>query len=223
MRQTLLTIFLLVSLFPTWNFAAKAQDTASSNQEPDAGAVVCPPGVYSSVPDDCLPLGPSAYLAQIAAEGIPYPILPLPAYSPDKSLNDLPYQYFKETDAGASLYPSLDAVAANQPSKILYPSNDLYVSYQGSAVTVGKESYYPLTSNYWVAAEGGRLSKFDPPFQGLLLSSQPRNSFADVFLARAAEADAHFVVRFGARRIVGVAQFAGNVEHAALQRGLKHF
>ena len=53
--------------------------------------------------------------------------------------------------------------------------------------------------------------------------AQPRNSFADVFLARAAEADAHFVVRLGARRIVGVAQFAGNVEHVVLQRGQEHF
>jgi len=177
MRRTLLTIILLVSLLPTWNLAAKAQGRASSNQEPDAGAVVCPPGVYSSAPDDCLPLGPSEYLAQTAAEGIPYPILPLPAYPPDNSLNDIPFQYFKVTDAGAKLYSSLSAAAANQPSKILYPSKHLYVSYQGSAVPAGKESYYQLLSNYWVAAEGGRLGKYDPPFQGVLFSSQPRNSF----------------------------------------------
>ena len=49
--------------------------------------------------------------------------------------------------------------------------------------------------------------------------AQPRDSFADVFLARAAEADAHFVVRFCTCRVVGVAQFAGNVEHVILQRG----
>jgi hypothetical protein len=177
MRRTLLTLFLVVSLLPTWNLTAMAQGQPSSTQEPDTGSVVCPPGVYSPAPDDCLPLGPSVYLTQTAAEGIPYPILPLPAYSPEKSLNDLPYQFFKVTDSGASLYSSLDAVAANQPSKILYPSNDLYVSYQGSSVTVGNESYYQLLSGYWVAAEGGRLGKFDPPFQGLLFSSQPRSSF----------------------------------------------
>ena len=177
MRRTLLTLFLVVSLLPTWNLTAMVQGQSSSAQEPDAGSVVCPPGVYSTAPDDCLPLGPSIYLTQTAAQGIPYPILPLPAYSPDKSLNDLPYQYFKVTNSGASLYSSLDDVAANQPSKILYPSNDLYVSYQGSPVPVGNESYYKLLSDYWVAAEGGRLGKFDPPFQGLLVSSQPRSSF----------------------------------------------
>jgi hypothetical protein len=177
MRRTLLTLFLLVALLPSWNLSAMAQSNSPSDREPDAGAVVCPPGVYPSAPDDCLPLGPSVYLTQTAAEGLPYPLLPLPDYSPDKSLNDLPYQYFKVTDAGASLYSSLDAVAANQPSKILYPSNDLYVSYKGAAVPVGQDAYYQLLSGYWVRAEGGRLGKFDPPFQGLLFSSQPRNPF----------------------------------------------
>ena len=177
MRRTLLTILFLVTLLPAWNLAAKAQGTPAPAKEPDAGAVVCPPGVYPSAPEDCVPLGPSEYLAQTAAEGIPYPILPLPAYAPDKNLNDLPFQYFKVTDAGAKLYSSLSDAAANQPSKILYPSNDLYVSYQGAAVPVGKESYYQLLSKYWVPAEGGRLGKYDPPFQGILFSSQPRNSF----------------------------------------------
>jgi len=177
MRRTLFTLFLLISLLPSWTSTAFAQNKASSNQEPDTGSVVCPPGVYPSAPDDCLPLGPSVYLNQTAAEGIPFPRLPLPAYSPDKSLDDIPYQYFKVIDAGAPLFSSLDAAAANQPSKILYPSKDLYVSYQGALVTVGKDAFYQLRSGYWVRAEGGRLGEFDPPFQGLLFSSQPRNSF----------------------------------------------
>jgi len=175
MRRSLLTLILLVFLLPSSNSTAMAQN--QNSPEPEAGAVVCPPGVYLRAPDDCVPLGPSADLTQKAKEGIPYPLLPLPAYAPDKGLNDLPYQYFKVTKDGASLYASLDAATANQPSKILYPSNDLFVSYQGDAVQAGKESYYQLLSNYWIAAEGGRLGKFDPPFQGLLFSSQPHNSF----------------------------------------------
>jgi hypothetical protein len=177
MHRTLLTIFLLVSLLPIGNSTARAQGNASPGQEPQDGSVVCPPGVFRSTPDDCLPLGPSEYLTQTTAEGIPYPILPLPAYAPDSNLNDLPFHYFKVTNAGAKLYSSLSDAAASQPAKILYPSNDLYVSYQGAAVPVGAESYYQLLSKYWVPAEGGRLGKFDPPFQGLLFSSQPRNSF----------------------------------------------
>ncbi len=116
-------------------------------------------------------------LTQLAAQGIPYPRIPLPAYSPDPSLNDYPYQYFKVTNAGADLFSSLEAAASNQPSKILYPSNDLYVSYIGSAIETSHGSYYQLTSGYYVFAEGGRLGHFDPPFQGLLFSSTPRNPF----------------------------------------------
>jgi hypothetical protein len=177
MHRNFLTLFLLVALLSIGNLSVRAQGTIPTAPEPQDGSVVFPPGIYTSTPYDCLPLGPSEYLTQNAAQGIPYPSRPLPAYSPDPSLNDLPYQYFKVTDAGAALYPSLDAAVANQPTKILFKSNDLYVSYQGSAVLDGNESYYQLLSDYWIPAEGGRLGKFDPPFQGLLFSSQPRNSF----------------------------------------------
>ncbi len=148
-----------------------------SEIEPDSGAVVCPPGLYPDVPLDCLPLGPSEYIAKSAAQGIPYPLVPLPAYSPDRSLNDLPYQYFKVTEAGALLYSSLEDAIAHQASKILYPSSHLYVSYLGEAVETSQGSFYQLRSGYWVFAEGGRQGSYDPPFQGLLFSSTPRNAF----------------------------------------------
>ncbi len=139
--------------------------------------MVCPPAVYTVAPSDCLPLGPSGFLTQSASEGIAYPVLPLPAYSPERALNDLPYQYFKVTDAGAPLYSSLDDAIAHQPSKELLPSNHLYVSYIGEAVTTSQGSFYQLRSGYWVFAEGGRLGRYDPPFQGLVFSSTPRNAF----------------------------------------------
>ena len=177
MRSTLLTLFLLGTLLPSWNSFAKTPSETPSDLEADAGSVVCPPGVYATPPDDCLPLGPSIYLTQSVAEGIPYPIVPLPAYTPDQGLNDLPFRYFKVTDAGAKLYSSLDAAAANESSRMLYPSSHLYVSYLGEAVSTSQGSFYQLRSGYWVFAEGGRLGQYNPPFQGLLFSSQPRHAF----------------------------------------------
>ena len=53
--------------------------------------------------------------------------------------------------------------------------------------------------------------------------AQSLDAFADIIHAGAAEADAHLVVGLLARRIVGVTQLAGNVEHVGFQRGLKHF
>ncbi len=177
MRKTLLISFLLVSLLPSWNWSAPARSPAPSAPEPASGSVICPPGIYTDVPSDCLPLGPSEYLAHVVAQGVPYPLIPLPAYPPDRSLVDSPYQYFKVIETGAQLYASLDAARTHAPSKILYPSNDLYVSYQGDSVQVGKDYYYSLRSGYWVLADGGRLGHYDPPFQGLVFSSTPRNAF----------------------------------------------
>jgi hypothetical protein len=175
--QRIFVTLLLALFLPIPNSQWVAQRGTNSQSESAAGSVVCPIGVYSGNPTDCVPLGPSERLTQLAAKGIPYPIVPLPAYSPDQSLNDSPYQYFKVTNAGANLYSSLDAAIGNQPSKILYPSNDLYVSYIGSAIPTKNGSYYYLTSGYYVYAEGGRLGKFDPPFQGLQFSSTPKNPF----------------------------------------------
>lgn len=177
MRKTFLISLFLFSLLPSWNGSAPARGQVPSFPEPASGSVVCPPGIYTGVPSDCLPLGPSEYLAQSVAQGIPYPLVPLPAYAPNKNLNITPFQYFKVTDAGAPLFSSLDAARAHTPSKILYPSNDLYVSYLGDAIQAGKDYYYPLRSGYWVLAEGGRLGKYDPPFQGLAFSSTPHNAF----------------------------------------------
>jgi hypothetical protein len=177
MRKTFFISFLLLLLVSSWHLTANAHSEAILKTEPSSGAVVCPPGLYNDAPSDCLPLGPSEYLSQSAAQGMPYPIIPLPAWSPDRSLSDLPYQYFKVIETGAPLYASLDATAAHSPSKTLYPSNHLYVSYTGDSVPVGKDYYYPLSSGYWVLADGGRLAMYNPPYQGLLFSSTPRNPF----------------------------------------------
>jgi hypothetical protein len=178
MRRILTTLFTILFLLETLplNGITVAAQSGTQDLEPDSGSVVCPPGVYETAPDGCLPLGPSEYLTQIAATGIPYPILPLPVYTPPAVLNDIPYQYFKVTNKGASLYASLEDAANNKPSGQLAPGN-LYVSYIGEAVPVGQDAFYQLRSGYWIRAEGGRQGLFDPPFQGLLFSSQPPRAF----------------------------------------------
>lgn len=177
MRKLFRITLLLVFSLPAWILPVAAHTPPPASPEPASGSVVCPPGLYPADPGDCLPLGPSEHFAQNAAQGLPFPSLPLPAYSPAKDLNYVPYQYFKVTEDGAQMYPSLDAAQAHQPSKILYPSNHLYVSYVGSAVVTSQGSYYRLRDGYWVFAEGGRQGLYDPPFQGLVFSSTPRNSF----------------------------------------------
>ena len=176
MNKPFLASLSLVILFPFLVGSYAPRENAITQTEPISGSVICPPSVYAGLPSDCLPLGPSQFLDDIAAQGLPYPLIPLPAYSPDKSLADSPYQYFKVIKSGAPLYASLEAIAAHQPAKVLDPSNHLFVSYLGESVKVGSGYYYYTTSGYYVFAEGGRLAPFQP-FQGLQFSSTPRNAF----------------------------------------------
>ncbi len=174
---TLFTVFFLLETLPLNRTIVAAQGGTQPDLEPDSGSVVCPPGVYAVAPDGCLPLGPSEYLTQMAATGIPYPILPLPAYKPDPAYNYLPYQYFWINENGTPFYASLEAAIANQPSgPYMYPSKHLLVSYE-ELVDYNQDAFYRLRSGWWIRADGGRLARYEPPFQGLLFSSTPRNAF----------------------------------------------
>jgi hypothetical protein len=173
-RFPLLVLPLLVSLFPVQANAVKAQQAIVASAEPASGSVVCPPGVYAAPPDDCLPLGPSEYLNQLAQTGITLPIPPIPDYPYSYDLNNLPYVYFKVTDQGAPVFGSMGDAAANaNPINYLNPG-ELYVSYIDREETDGGV-VYQLRSGVWIRGDGGRLSV--PVFQGQLFSSTPRNTF----------------------------------------------
>ena len=60
----------MFSLLPA--FSVNAQGT-TPYEEPESGAVVCPPGVYFDSPGDCLPAGPSEYLTQMGRLGLNIP------------------------------------------------------------------------------------------------------------------------------------------------------
>ena len=171
----LLTIFFLLETIPLSRPIGTVQSRTPSTVEPDSGSVVCPPGVYETAPYGCLPLGPSEYLSQIAATGIPYPSLPLPAYTPPAELNDIPYLYFRVTDKGAPLFATVEDAANNQPSGQIAPGFELYISYVGIEIDQNGYSYYRLRSGELIGMDGARLSV--PIFQGLAFSSQPPRAF----------------------------------------------
>ena len=152
---------------------ASAQDQAPL-AEPASGGVVCPPGVYLTPPEDCLPLGPSSYLTGLAGMGIPYPVRPLPASAPDPGLPAVSYQYFKVDPAGSPLYPTLDAAIAEGGSGRYLAPGFTYVAYT-DRVDTGQGVYYQTSSGEWIPGRGSRVSYSD--FQGLEFSSTPRNPF----------------------------------------------
>ncbi len=171
----IITILFLLDALPVFRTDAAAQSGTIPVTEPDAGSVVCPPGVYDPAPDGCMPLGPSEYLTQIAATGIPYPIPAMPGYQPSADLNDIPYLYFKVNDKGAPLYASVEDAANNKPSGQIPAGFELYVSYVGVETDQNGTSYYRLRSGDLIGMDGARQAV--PTFQGRVFSSQPERPF----------------------------------------------
>src|SRR5512146_921679 len=60
--------------------------------EPFPGTALCLPDAYLSKPGDCLPLGPSQTLTDLAKIGLTFPPRPLPAVTPPSELTVSPVQ-----------------------------------------------------------------------------------------------------------------------------------
>ena len=108
MKKTLpliLGFFFLFYSLPLQN-RTLAQPLINDSEAPD-GVVVCEPGLYTGQnPGDCLPLGPSQFIARISELGLTIPPHPLPAGSPDPALTYLPYKYFKLDEDIVPIYTS---------------------------------------------------------------------------------------------------------------------
>ena len=117
---------------------------------------ICVPGAYTALPEDCEPLGPSAYLQRAAEQGIQFPMAPL-AFTPiDESLSVLNINFaLVSTFSGEQaverpFFTTLeDAVAYTNPAGYMkYGTSSHYVSYT-SVQEVGGTNYY-LTENGWM-------------------------------------------------------------------------
>jgi lipoprotein-anchoring transpeptidase ErfK/SrfK len=159
-------ILVTFTIFPS---SVHAQDPIPP--EPDSGGVVCEPAVYLAEPDDCLPLGPSAFLTQLAHAGLTIPPRPLPASKPDPSLTQLPYRYFLLEDDYVPVYSS---PGEKGPGGRQFLPGFVYVSYINRWDLDGV--YYQLPDFSWIPGKGQRINEI-PTFQGLQFSATPRNSF----------------------------------------------
>jgi hypothetical protein len=177
-------IFLLVIGF--WFFswkgnAAAGEPSLAEADHPQSGGVLCPPGVYITPPEDCLPLGPSQYLGQMASQGITFPIKPLPAAAPDPNLRTVHAYYARLQSQANTVYATLDdAVAKTNPIKTIAPGQLKYISYIDYTILDGgeKPDYFQLKGGGWVAVEdvSHRASAFNA-FQGLVFRGTPANGF----------------------------------------------
>ena len=172
------TFFLLISfsLLALTNpiHTVSAQQTPQPD-EPDSGAVVCEPAAYLSTPSDCVLLGPSQYLNEMAKLGMTFPPRPLPAYKPDPSLTQLPYKYYHLNDDYVPIYssPGEKGAGVNQ-----FPPGFVYVSYTDVWDQAGY--YFLLQNGGWIPGKGSRVGEISD-FQGLAFHATPHNSFGWTF------------------------------------------
>jgi len=172
MRNIFFAFLISTFLFGLVPQAPVAAQEGSPDDEIDSGAVVCMPDVYMTMPSDCLPLGPSVYITELAKLGMSIPERPLRASKPDATLTQLPYRYFRlEEDS----VPLLTGPAGSETGQSFLPGF-VYVSYL-DRVDTGHGIYYMLQSGGWIPGKGSRIGEYSL-FQGLQFKSTPRNSFA---------------------------------------------
>ncbi|HSL42837.1 MAG TPA: L,D-transpeptidase [Anaerolineales bacterium] len=170
MIRNLVLYFLMTILvvFPNGNVTAQE---ASPDLEPDSGAVVCAPGVYLAEPGDCLPLGPSTYMTEMASMGLTFPQRALPAIKPDPTLTNLPYLYFRLDE---DVVPIVSGPGGGETGQAFQPGF-VYVSYIDRVESGGV--YYMLQNGGWIPGKGSRIGEYSR-FQGLQFRKTPPNAFA---------------------------------------------
>ena len=141
-----------------------------------AALPLCPPGIYAVDPQDCLPLGPSAYRTQLAEQGMLLPLTNLPSRPLDPALGYLPYQYAILGDGPAPVYPTLDdAIAGTNAFRTIASGNLRYVSYIDYAET-DHGRFFQLRSGGWMRV-ASRVSIPRSYPGGLEFTRTPLNSF----------------------------------------------
>ncbi len=165
-------LLILFSVLPANN--VRAQDPLPP--EPASGAVVCPPDVYLTQPDDCVPLGPSVYLTNLAGLGLTIPERPLPASKPDPGLTQLPYSYFHLTPG--EYVPVYSGPGGTGAGVQQFPPGFVYIAYIDRVDQNG--IYYLMQNGGWIPGKGARVGEISN-FQGLQFHATPRNSFGWAF------------------------------------------
>lgn len=167
-----LFLSLVFSLLPSRSVTA--QNTVIP--EAEHGDVLCAPDVYLSDPGDCLPLGPSQILTELARQGFPHPTQPLAVLKRDNSLGQVPFLYYKITEYTTNTYSSLDgAISKSGALRQIGPGDLIYLTYIDVEET-DRGTYFLLPSGEWMPGDGTRVSTPDL-FRGLEFVRTPRTAF----------------------------------------------
>lgn len=174
MMRLLISFFIFIQAFP---FASQPALKPLPAQVFRASSdMLCLPGIYLTDPQDCLPIGPSSYLTQMAVVGISLPLITLPSHPIDSQLGELPYSYALLGDDSTPVYASLqDAISGNNAIRTIEAGRMRYVSYLTYTDT-GYGRFFLLPDNTWLSVSS-RVSVPHSYPGGIELSRTPANSF----------------------------------------------
>ena len=168
---------LLIAIL-TGLFLALIPSTALAEGTEEGSIPLCPPDIFYYSTQDCIPLGPTAYLLDMAEIGITFPETPLPIQNPDPSLADLEYKYAYVLPARtpAPIFRTLNDAVNNNKGNIIrrITQGFNYVSISQTVYRQGK--YYHYTDVGWMS--GSDLALTDVPlFQGVEFTETPKQDF----------------------------------------------
>ena len=171
--------FLISFLILIQGFSSVISPSIKSPQTVDARAsidLLCMPGVYLTDPQDCLPLGPSRYITQLATDGINLPLISLPYQPIDGLLGELPFSYALLGKDPTPVYASLqDAVTRKNEIRTIESGSLRYVSYINYADTEAGR-FFLLHDGTWVRVSS-RVSVPHSFHGGIEFSRTPMHSF----------------------------------------------
>ncbi|MBW8012671.1 MAG: L,D-transpeptidase [Chloroflexi bacterium] len=149
---------------------------ADGDDRPQTIDTPCLPGIYLQTPQECILVGPAAYLTEravILAEIESQSEIFLPV---DPSFGETSYQYAKIYSERGFVFSSLeDAVEGSNVSRLIQPGFN-YVSFT-EEVDVDGRSYYQIGFREWIRARD--VDRFVVPtdFSGVTLTGTPERPF----------------------------------------------
>jgi hypothetical protein len=150
--------------------------TVQANGNDSEVLPLCPPELFYDPSQECIPLGPTAYLLDMAEIGITFPETPLPVQMPDPALSEVEYTYAYVISDRAPIYLTLDDAINQNGSNIvrwITPGFN-YVSITQTQYANGQ--YYHYTEIGWMSGKDLVIASI-PKFQGVEFSKTPQNAF----------------------------------------------
>jgi hypothetical protein len=176
----LVVLLLAVTFSPARSMAAASPAASLTEQQAqtEPAAVLCLPGIYTYLPGDCLPSGPSAYLSRMAEKGITLPLPPLAYQRIDPALGSVSVRYAEVTNLPAPIFSSIEeAVSGSKKAAAERLDGDfVFISYTNEQESNGRK-LYEVRPGAWMT--GNYLSRLGaiPQPHGITFNSTPSTAF----------------------------------------------